>query len=117
MSLAVSTANSWATVLSLTFPQILSTLGSQGSFELYAFLNVVALLLVFCFLPETRLKTLDELDEVFSVPTRTFIKYQTMEFLPWLFRKFFMRQSEAELKPLMLGSEYRALHQDEDDGE
>ena len=117
MSFAVSTANSWAAVLSLTFPWILSRLGSQGAFGLYAFLNVVALLLVFLFVPETRLKTLDELDEVFSVPTRTFIKYQTMEYLPWTMRRYVMGQKEAELKPLVLSGEYRALDQDEEDDE
>ncbi len=117
MSFAVSTANSWAAVLSLTFPRILTALGSQGAFGLYAFLNVVALVLVFLFLPETRLRTLEELDEVFSVPTRTFIKYQTMEHLPWTVRRYVMGQKEAELKPLVLAGDYRAVGQDDDEDE
>ena len=115
MSFAVSTANSWAAVLSLTFPRILTALGSQGAFLLYAFLNVVALVLVFLLLPETRLKTLDELDEVFSVPSRTFIKYQTMEYLPWTVKRYVMGQKEAELKPLVVSGEYGAIEQDEDE--
>jgi MFS family permease len=115
MSLAVSTANCWAAILSLTFPQILTALGSGGAFELYAFLNVVALVLVFCFLPETKRKTLEELDEVFNIPTRTFVKYQTMEFLPWMVKRYALRHKEAELKPLMGPSEYRAVDQDEDE--
>ena len=115
MSLAVATANSWAAVLSLTFPRILTALGSQGAFSLYAFLNVVAVVLVFLFVPETRLKTLDELDEVFSVPTRTFIRYQTTEYLPWVTKRYLAGQKEAELRPLVLSGEYRALEQDEDE--
>ena len=51
MSFAISTANCWAAVLALTFPRILAALGSQGAFELYAFLNVVALVLVLLFVP------------------------------------------------------------------
>ena len=115
MSFGVSTANCWAAVLSLTFPRILNALGSEGAFELYAFLNVVAVVLVFLFLPETRLKTLDELDGVFSVPTRTFIAYQTMEYLPWTIRRYVMGQKEAELKPMVSSGEYRVLDQDDED--
>ena len=115
MSFAISTANSWAAVLSLTFPRILTALGSQGAFVLYAFLNVVAFVLILLLLPETRLKTLEELDEVFSVPSRTFVKYQTTEYLPWTVRRYVMGQKEAELKPLVLSGEYRALDQDQDE--
>jgi MFS family permease len=117
MSLAVATANCWAAVLSLTFPRILTALGSQGAFGLYAFLNVVAVVLVFLFVPETRLKTLDELDEVFSVRTRTFIKYQTTECLPWMVKRYVLGQKGAELKPLESGGEYLALGQDDDEDE
>ncbi|OAP65430.1 hypothetical protein AYL99_01402 [Fonsecaea erecta] len=115
MSFAVATANFWAAILSLTFPRILTALQSQGAFALYAGLNVVAVVLVFLFLPETRLKTLDELDEVFSVPTRTFVKYQTIEFLPWLVKRYVMREKDAVLSPLSVDGGYRALEQDEDE--
>jgi hypothetical protein len=114
MSFAVSTANFWAAILSLTFPRILTALQSQGAFSLYAGLNVVAAGLIFLFLPETRLKTLDELDEVFSIPTRVFIKYQTTEYLPWLARRYVLRQKEAYLPPLTLDGEYQELGQNEE---
>ncbi|KIW27953.1 uncharacterized protein PV07_07647 [Cladophialophora immunda] len=117
MSFAVATANFWAAILSLTFPRILTALQSQGAFALYAGLNVVAVVLVFLFLPETRLKTLDELDDVFSVPTRTFVKYQTTEFLPWLVRRYVMREKEADLSPLAVDGGYHELEQDEDEPE
>ena len=115
MSLAVATANFWAAVLSLTFPQLLAALKSQGAFALYAVLNVLAVVLVFLFVPETRLKTLDELDEVFSVPTRTFVKYQFTEYLPWFVRRYGLQQKEAELRPLR--EEYRELRQADEEEE
>ena len=114
MGFAVATTNFWAAILSLTFPRILTALGSQGAFTLYAILNIVAVLLVFLFLPETRMKTLDELDDVFSIPTGTFVKYQVTEYLPWFVRRYFWRDRQAELRPLTLEAEYRELEQEED---
>lgn len=114
MSSAVAVTNIWASALSMTFPQILSGLGSQGAFSLYAVLNVVALILVFLFVPETRLKTLDQLDDVFSIGTRRFIKYQVQVYLPWWFRRYVMKEKKAELQPLEEREEYRVLVQDDD---
>lgn len=114
MSSAVAVTNIWASALSLTFPQMLSILGSQGAFTLYAALNVVALILVFLFVPETRLKTLDELDGVFSVGTRRFIRYQVTEYLPWWTRRYVLRHEKAELLPLEVDSEYRELDQEDE---
>lgn len=39
-------------------------------------MNIVALVLIFLFLPETKQRTLEELDYIFAVPTRTHAKYQ-----------------------------------------
>lgn len=114
MSSAVAFTNIWAAVLALTFPGVLSGLGSQGAFGLYAGLNVVALVLVFLFVPETRLKTLEELGGVFEVGTRRFVRYQTMEYLPWWTRRYVLRDGKAELRGLEESGEYRELGQDED---
>ena len=54
MSWAVATNNFWAAVLSLAFPRMLNAFGPQGSFGFYAALNVIALIFIFLFLPETR---------------------------------------------------------------
>lgn len=115
MSSAVAVTNLWASALSLTFPALLSVLGSQGAFTLYAALNVVAFVLVFLFVPETRLKTLDELDVVFSVSTRRFVRYQVMEYLPWWTRRYLLRQRKAELNPLEMEEEYSVLEQEDDE--
>jgi hypothetical protein len=115
MSLAVATANFWAAVLSLTFPRILTTLGSSGAFALYAALNVVALVLVFLFVPETRLKTLDELDDVFSIPTASFVKYQLTEYLPWFTKRYVLRKEQTDLRPLVAGEVYLQLAESDDE--
>lgn len=114
VSSAVAMTNIWASALSLTFPALLSALGSQAAFMLYAFLNLVALGLVFLFVPETRLKTLEELDEVFSVPTGMFVKYQVTEYLPWWIKRYILRQKKAELRPLEGASEYQELEQEDE---
>lgn len=115
MSFAVATANFWATIVSLTFPRILTALKAEGSFTLYAALNVLAVLLVFLLLPETRLKTLDELDEVFSIPSQVFMKYQLMEYLPYIFTRYIVRKKGAGLRPLTLEREYHELEQEDED--
>ncbi|KAJ9625535.1 hypothetical protein H2203_004292 [Taxawa tesnikishii (nom. ined.)] len=67
MSFAVSTANVWASILSLTFPYLLAVLGgARGAFGLYAGLNVLAWGLVFCFVRETKRCTLEEVEGVFG---------------------------------------------------
>lgn len=117
MSFAVATANFWATILSLTFPRILTALKPEGAFTLYAVLNFLAVVLVFLFLPETRLKTLDELDEVFSIPSRVFMQYQLTEYLPYIVRRYVLRKKECGPKQLTLDRGYHELDQDDDNME
>jgi sugar porter (SP) family MFS transporter len=98
MSFAVFTTNLWASVLSLTFPQLLSAMGPQGAFTLYASFNVLAFFLVLLFVPETKMKTLDELDEVFSVSSRRFARYQVVEYMPWCVNRYLWRRN-MQLSP------------------
>ncbi|KEF62636.1 uncharacterized protein A1O9_00609 [Exophiala aquamarina CBS 119918] len=115
MSFAVATANFWATIVSLTFPRLLTALKADGAFALYAVLNILAVTLVFLFVPETRLKTLDELDDVFSVSTRRFVKYQVTECIPFVVSRYLLRDREADLKPLTLTREYHELDQEDEE--
>jgi len=87
MSWAVATNNFWAAVLSLTFPRMLLAFTPQGAFGFYAGLNVVAFVLIFFFLPETKQRTLEELDYVFAVPTRTHARFRLNQALPKLFKR------------------------------
>ncbi|KKY20426.1 putative sugar transporter [Diplodia seriata] len=90
MSWAVATNNFWASVLSITFPRLLGAFKPQGAFGFYAALNIVALVLIFLFLPETKQRTLEELDYVFAVPTRTHARYQLFEVLPWWTKRYLL---------------------------
>ncbi|KAL1634051.1 hypothetical protein SLS58_010845 [Diplodia intermedia] len=92
MSWAVATNNFWASILSITFPRLLGAVKPQGAFGFYAALNIVALVLIFLFLPETKQRTLEELDYVFAVPTRTHARYQLFEVLPWWTRRYVLRR-------------------------
>lgn len=73
MSFAISTANLWAAFLSITFPLLLRSLGEQGSFALYAVLNVVAWLLCWTFVRETKGIELTNMDAVFESSPATFV--------------------------------------------
>ncbi|OLN92178.1 putative polyol transporter 3, partial [Colletotrichum chlorophyti] len=100
MAWAVATCLFWAAVLSITFPIMLADLGVIGSFCFYAGLNVVALVMIFFWMPETKQRTLEELDYVFAVPTRVFMRYQFTKALPYWFKRWVLFQRDATLEPL-----------------
>ncbi|KAJ0117209.1 hypothetical protein J7T55_003619 [Diaporthe amygdali] len=100
MAWAVATCFFWASVLTVSFPAILKALGVVGAFCLYAGFNLIAFAMIFLCVPETKQRTLEELDYVFAVPTRTFIKYQLNAWLPWFIKRHVLFNRSAELKPL-----------------
>jgi MFS family permease len=100
MGFAVATCLFWAAVLSMTFPFMLASTGTVGAFGIYAGFNLVALIMIFFWVPETKQRTLEELDYVFAVPTSRFARYQVTQALPWFVRRWVFWQRGAELKPL-----------------
>jgi hypothetical protein len=44
-------------------------------------------------MPETKQRTLEELDYVFAVPTRTHMNYQLKQMLPWWFKTYILRRT------------------------
>jgi hypothetical protein len=56
--------------------------------------------MIFFFVPETKQRTLEELDYVFAVPLRRFISYQTSTWLPWWIKRYVFWRKNAHLKPL-----------------
>ncbi|KAI9728217.1 MAG: hypothetical protein M1828_004678 [Chrysothrix sp. TS-e1954] len=99
MAWAVATCFFWAAVLGLTWPRILSAFTPTGAFGFYAALNMTAFVMIFLWVPETKQRTLEELDYVFAVPTRTHMKYQLTIALPYFFKRHVFRQNVV-LKPL-----------------
>ncbi|KAG6360786.1 hypothetical protein INS49_011853 [Diaporthe citri] len=100
MAWAVATCFFWAAVLTVSFPAILKALGVIGAFCLYAGFNLVAFVMIFLCVPETKQRTLEELDYVFAVPTRTFINYQLKTWLPWFIKRYAFLDKSAKLEPL-----------------
>ncbi|OJJ50259.1 hypothetical protein ASPZODRAFT_139573 [Penicilliopsis zonata CBS 506.65] len=99
MSWAVATCLGWAAVLTITFPRMLAVMTPMGAFGFYAGLNVTAFVMIYLWVPETKQRTLEELDYVFAVPTRVHMHYQVFKALPWWFRKYIFRQ-DVHLEPL-----------------
>lgn len=92
MAFAVSTNLFWAAILSITFPLMLRRLEVIGAFGFYAGLNILAFCLIFLFVPETKQRTLEELDYIFAVPSHLFTRYQLTKTLPYTFRRWFLFQ-------------------------
>ena len=61
---------------------------------------MTALVLIFHFVPETKQRTLEELDYIFAVPTKLFIKYQHTKALPWWFKRYVLQRKGVQLEPL-----------------
>ncbi|KAJ5094113.1 hypothetical protein N7456_009974 [Penicillium angulare] len=99
MSWAVATCLGWAAVLSITFPRMLWAMTATGAFGFYAGLNVTALVMIFLFVPETKQRTLEELDYIFAVPTRVHMHYQVFKVLPWWTQRYIFRR-DVQLEPL-----------------
>ena len=110
MSWAVATNFFWASILGLTFPRMLNALGSVGSFGFYAGLNVVAFFMIFFLMPETKQRTLEELDSVFAVPVGRHASYQAGTFLPYWIQRYVFFNKTATLKPLYDFEEVEAHH-------
>ncbi|KAI9371895.1 hypothetical protein BJX61DRAFT_553392 [Aspergillus egyptiacus] len=100
MSFAVAVCLGWAAVLGITFPRMLAAMTPQGAFGFYAGLNVVALVMIFFWVPETKQRTLEEIDYIFAVPTRTHMHYQLFKVLPWWVRRYVFRRKNARLESL-----------------
>ncbi|KAJ5043105.1 uncharacterized protein L3040_004490 [Drepanopeziza brunnea f. sp. 'multigermtubi'] len=101
MSWAVCINNTFAGILSLTFPRMKTVMTPTGAFGFYAGLNLIAWALIFCFVRETKQLTLEEIDQVFSVPTREFLAYETKVWLPWWFRRTVLRQNVPRPPPII----------------
>ncbi|KKY26718.1 putative galactose-proton [Phaeomoniella chlamydospora] len=100
MAWAVATCLGWAAVLSITFPRMLAVMSAPGAFGFYCGLNVLALIMIFFWVPETKQRTLEELDYVFAVPTRTHMSYQLNKALPYWFKRYILRKKGLRLEPL-----------------
>ncbi|RYP05793.1 hypothetical protein DL764_003562 [Monosporascus ibericus] len=100
MGFAVATCLGFAALLSITFPFLLDRAQTVGAFGTYAGFNAVAFVMIFFLVPETKLRTLEELDYIFGVPGSKFAKYQVTKAAPWWFKRYIFFQRNAVLEPL-----------------
>jgi hypothetical protein len=62
-------------IVSITWPALVQAWTNAGAFSWYAAWNIVGWVFVLLFLPETKEKTLEELDAVFDVPLHSIMRY------------------------------------------
>jgi hypothetical protein len=101
MAWAVCINNTFAGILSLTFPRMVSVMTQTGAFGFYAGLNLIAWFMIFCFVRETKQLTLEELDQVFSVPTKSFLKYEITESVPYFIQHTVLRRNVPKPPPII----------------
>ncbi|GAB7358318.1 hypothetical protein MBLNU230_g2391t1 [Neophaeotheca triangularis] len=104
MAWAVCINNTFAGILSLTFPRMSSAMTQTGAFGFYAGLNLIAWFMVFCFVRETKQLTLEELDQVFQVPTRQFLKHEMTVSVPNFWSRHLLRRKIPKA-PQIIGAE------------
>jgi len=104
MAWAVCINNTFAGILGLTFPAMVTAMTQVGAFCFYAGLNLIAWFMIFCFVRETKQLTLEEIDQVFQVPTKKFISHELFVWLPWFLRAKVLRQNIPK-PPAIIASE------------
>ncbi|KAI6142979.1 hypothetical protein BKA82DRAFT_4187299 [Pisolithus tinctorius] len=92
MSFATATTWFWNFVLSITWPSLVLAFKPQGAFGWYAAWCMVLWFLILLFVRETKGKTLEELDQVFSVPARVHAAYGLRQ-IPYGIKKFILFQN------------------------
>lgn len=86
MSLATATTWFFNFILSITWPRMVTAFKPQGAFGWYAGWNIIGFLFTLFLVPETKGKTLEELDHVFDVPLKKLVRYGAAQSL-WFFHR------------------------------
>jgi membrane protein implicated in regulation of membrane protease activity len=76
MAVSVAVNLLGAGIVALVFPFLMYSITATGALSIFAGLNLVAFVLVYLFVPETRMRTLEELQYTFDVPTRLHVAYR-----------------------------------------
>jgi hypothetical protein len=87
-----------SSALGLTFPSLLAIVTPTGAFCLYAGLDMLSFTVIFFVVPETKQRTLEELDIVFSVSTTRHASYHTKVWLPYWVKRNLLMQRTVTLK-------------------
>ncbi|KAM0284162.1 hypothetical protein ACHAQH_002152 [Verticillium albo-atrum] len=82
-------------LLSMFYPRINSSLEDAGALGLFSGLNIVAFVLVFFLLEETKRRSLEDLDTVFEHSKMSFARHQARR-LKWFFRRWVLWREEEK---------------------
>jgi len=105
MSFATATTWLFNFVVAFTFPRLLTAFKPQGAFGWYAAWNMLGWLLILLFVPETKRLSLEELDQVFNVPTYKQAGYG-LRSIPHSIRKYLLLQRVRDMPPLYDRGDY-----------
>ncbi|KAF3022996.1 hypothetical protein E8E14_010637 [Neopestalotiopsis sp. 37M] len=78
----------FAACLSLFWPSLIAGISSPGTLGLFSFFNILAWVLVFLFVEETRRISLEDLDYIYAVPKSRFWRFQLFIYAPWVLKGF-----------------------------
>ncbi|RBR06878.1 uncharacterized protein FIESC28_10913 [Fusarium coffeatum] len=95
-SIAISINLFFAGLLTILLPRINVVFKMAGTLGFFAGLNIVAFVLIFFFVEETKQLTLEELDQVFDNPKSQFANYQVTKRLPFISKKYLLWRRDAE---------------------
>ncbi|KJZ76758.1 hypothetical protein HIM_03635 [Hirsutella minnesotensis 3608] len=84
---AIFTNLFFAGLLAIFYPSIDAGMGQTRSLGLFSGFNLVALVLVYLFVEETKGRSLEDLDQIFAVSKRKFMRFQVLEYGPWAVRR------------------------------
>ena len=93
-----------AGLVALLVPQLIHAVGQTAVLGLFAGLDAIALFLVWLLMPGTERQvstiTMEEMNYVFGVSTRTHVDYQLHRVAPWVVNHYLKRRDAAPPKPL-----------------
>lgn len=98
MTMATATTWFFNCLLALSFPILKTAATPMGAFGMYAAFNLLGFVATLFFVPETKGKSLEELDQVFSVPSKTFRAYGKAQAVAFL-RRVVLRQDVTYPQP------------------
>lgn len=86
----------FAGVLTIILPPLKTAFKTRGTVGFFAATNLVAFIMVFLLVEETRRLSLEELDLVYGYPKSKFINYQLRQRLPYFIRRYIFLQSKVD---------------------
>lgn len=81
-----------------------------GAFGFYAGLNLIAWFMIFAFVRETKQLTLEEIDQVFSVPTKSYLNYEFTHSVPYFIKHTVLRKRIPKPPPLIEKSTFEEAY-------